>query len=186
MSPLYLITIFLGAAAGDPAASESRLIAGAAASRILVTGATGFVGACSTRTLAECRPEALVIGSGPGASVEPVDLREAASVDVLLRRARADVIVHLVGQASVGAAQRDAHEETWRVNLAGTLNLALAVDRFAPEAIVLFVSSSEVYGSAFGRTPVDEDTPPQPANAYARSKLLAERVPADVLPLRRG
>ncbi len=148
--------------------------------RLLVTGATGFVGTRLTRALAERRPEATIVGSG--ATADPVDLRDAAAVDRLVAEARPDVIVHLAGQASVGALGRGAGEETWRVNLAGTLNLALAVNRFAPEATVLFASSSEVYGRAFGPHPVNEGTPPEPTNAYARSKLLAERTLADVLP----
>ena len=119
---------------------------------------------------------------GSDATADPVDLRDAAAVDRLVAEARPDIIVHLAGQASVGALDRGAGEETWRVNLAGTLNLALAVNRFAPEATVLFASSSEVYGRAFGPDPVNEETPPEPANAYARSKLLAERTLADVLP----
>ena len=54
--------------------------------------------------------------------------------------------------------------------------------RHVPEATVLFASSSEVYGRSFGSAPIDEDATPEPANAYARSKLMAEQVLSQVLP----
>ena len=94
-------------------------------------------------------------------------------------------VVHLAGQASIGAAHAEA-ARTWSVNLGGRLKLALTVARHAPAALVLFASSSEVYGAAFGTDTVDEDVPPQPRNNYARSKLMAEAVLAQVLPARRG
>ena len=111
-----------------------------------------------------------------------VDLTDAAAVDAFVARERPDAIVHLAGQASVGAAQAEAAAGTWAVNLGGTLNLALAVARHVPEATVLFASSSEVYGRSFGSAPIDEDATPEPANAYARSKLMAEQVLTQVLP----
>lgn len=154
---------------------------GGTASRILVTGAGGFVGTWLVAALAARQPAALLFGAGLGGG-EPLDLRDAAAVDAFVERARPDAIVHLAGQASVGALGQGAEEQTWRVNLAGTLNLALSVTRFVPQATLLFASSSEIYGRAFGSAPVDEDTAPQPVNAYARSKLVAERMLAEVLP----
>ncbi len=82
----------------------------------------------------------------------------------------------------MGVAAGGAEAQTWAVNLGGTLNLALAVARHVPEATVLFASSSEIYGRSFGPTPIGEDAMPEPGNAYARSKLLAEQVLTQVLP----
>ncbi len=82
----------------------------------------------------------------------------------------------------MGVAEGGAEARTWAVNLGGTLNLALAVARHVPEAIVLFASSSEVYGRSFGPVPIDEDATPEPVNSYARSKLMSEQVLTQVLP----
>ena len=100
----------------------------------------------------------------------------------MLERERPDVVIHLAAQASVGAALAGAAASTWAVNLGGTLNIALAIARHLPTATVLFASSSEVYGRAFGAEPVDEGAACEPLNAYSRSKLMAERILADVLP----
>ena len=134
--------------------------------------------------LAACDPAPSVVGIGlAGDAVQAAfDLTDADAVDELVARERPEAVVHLAAQASVGAAQAGAAARTWAVNLGGTLNLALAVARHVPEAGVLFASSSEIYGHAFGTSPLDEDTAPEPVNAYARSKLMAELVLAQVLP----
>lgn len=151
--------------------------------RILVTGAGGFVGTCLREALQRRRPAPIVLGTGlAGDGTLPLDLTDAAAVDALVAGERPDVVVHLAAQASVGALQQGAEQTTWAVNLGGTLNLALAVARHVPAATVLFASSSEIYGRAFHRSPVDETVEPEPANTYARSKLLAETVLAQVLP----
>lgn len=111
-----------------------------------------------------------------------VDLLDRAATAWAVAEARPDLVVHLAAQASVGLSQNGASELTWAVNLSGTLNLALAVARHAPTATVLFASSGEVYGASLGGTPACESTPLKPLHPYARSKVLAERALADVLP----
>jgi Nucleoside-diphosphate-sugar epimerases len=71
---------------------------------------------------------------------------------------------------------------TFAVNLGGSLNLALAMARHVPKAMLLFASSSEVYGASFLRGVVTEATPSLPVNDYAKSKHLAEEMFAEVLP----
>lgn len=154
-------------------------------SRILVTGARGFVGGYLRAALAIGDPAVTVIGTGlaRGGEVDvALDLTDAAAVDEVLAREQPDAIVHLAAQASISAALTGAETDTWAVNLGGTLNLALAIARRVPGATLLFASSSEVYGRAFGAAPVEEDVVPLPLNAYARSKLMAEQVLAAVLP----
>ena len=149
--------------------------------RILVTGAGGFVGTYLVAALAKHWPAARIVGVGlPPARA--VDMRDPADVDTIVAEERPEIIVHLAAQASVGAIEQGSEEQAWRVNLGGTMNLALAVTRFVPHATVLFASSSEIYGRAFGPDPIDEATIPQPANVYAKTKILAERVLDDVLP----
>ena len=150
---------------------------------ILVTGAAGFVGSYLCGALAAAG--ATIVGTGfsrgGNGDVVAMDLTDEASVAEVIERVRPDIVVHLAGQASVGAAISGGADLTWRVNLTGTLTLALALNRLAPEAGVLFASSSEVYGRAFTQSPVVEDVVLEPINAYAKSKALAERVLADVL-----
>ncbi len=125
-------------------------------------------------------PEADVTCAG-GESGAPFDIRDAGAVDRLVADAKPDAVVHLAAQASV-ARSIGGSDDTWPVNLGGAINLAAAVARHAPGATVLVASSAEVYGASFLAGPAAEDAPLLPLNPYARSKALAERVFADMLP----
>lgn len=64
---------------------------------------------------------------------------------------------------------------TWQTNVMGSMNLLQALQRQSPQAFVLFVSSSEVYGEAFKQgIALDENSVCRPMNPYAASKLAAE------------
>lgn len=146
--------------------------------RIMITGAGGFVGRYLCDALAACNPPPTVVAPSFANELHSgtLDLTDAVAVDRFVAHQRPDALIHLAAQASVGAAQAGMAVQTWAVNLGGTLNLATAMARHVPESLVLFASSSEVYGRAFGTVPIDENTCPQPLNAYARSKLMAEQV----------
>ena len=149
----------------------------------MVTGATGFVGSYLCGALATAG--ASVFGTchteGNSRDLKSMDLADEVSIAKAVDWAQPDVVVHLAGQASVSAAIKGGADLTWQVNVAGTLNLALALSRVTPTTSVLFASTSEVYGQAFANSPVDEEVTLKPTNAYASSKALAERVLADVL-----
>lgn len=157
--------------------------------RILVTGASGFVGSRLCRRLAERFPDAdLLALVGPGGGGEDVPARTAA-VDFAAPPPLADLVgdfrptavLHLAARSSVAASHRAAGEVA-AVNVGGTLALARAVAEAAPGAAFVFASSGEVYGDSFTATgAVDEDAALRPANPYARSKAAGEWVLADVL-----
>lgn len=151
---------------------------------ILLTGASGFVGSRLAPLLAATfkgqRLVALTANPPPGWIGAPADITDAAQIEALIAQERPCKIVHLAAQSSVGAANGVA-SATWRVNAIGAFALANAVARHSPDATLLFASSAEVYGDAFLAGPVDEDAPPQPKNPYARSKLAAEGIFADLL-----
>jgi GDP-4-dehydro-6-deoxy-D-mannose reductase len=103
-----------------------------------------------------------------------VDIRLASEVDAAVADFRPTHVVHLAAQSHVPTSFRDP-EGTWQVNVMGTLHLLEAVRRYAPEAAVLFVGSSEVYGRSFQiGTPLPETALLQPQNPYAASKAAAD------------
>jgi nucleoside-diphosphate-sugar epimerase len=59
-------------------------------------------------------------------------------------------------------------------NVEGTRQLVRAVERHAPDALVVAVSSSNVYGSE--NRPATEDDSCSPETVYGLSKLMSERV----------
>jgi GDP-4-dehydro-6-deoxy-D-mannose reductase len=151
--------------------------------RILVTGATGFVGRHLMSRLRHAFPDATLLaaerGGAPLCPVAdaylPIDLQQPESLDALVAQAAPDAVVHLAAQAAVGAAFADP-VYTWRVNLLGTLALASSVLKRAPEATFLFISSAEIYGLSFRDidAALDENAPMRPANPYAASKAACD------------
>lgn len=136
-------------------------------SRILVTGAGGFVGRHLMAELAARFSEAEGI---PGAA----DLTDETAVHQMVATARPDVVVHLAGIASVSAARADP-AAAFAVNLGGTLNLARALLAEAPTALLVHAGSADCYGASFhAGTPLDETAPLAPLNAYAASKAAAD------------
>jgi GDP-4-dehydro-6-deoxy-D-mannose reductase len=153
--------------------------------RILLTGATGFVGPRLRKALRagpfkearflvwDHRPDAAHISS-PAHLATNIDIRCAAAVADSIARFRPTRVVHLAAQSHVPTAFAKP-ELTWQVNVMGTLHLFEALRRHAPAAGVLYVSSSEVYGRSFQRgAPVDETALLQPQNPYAASKAAAD------------
>ena len=156
--------------------------------RILVTGAAGFVGRHALAALGQTGTNALLgIGRGfaptlpAGAAFRSVDLADRSGLAACLRDFRPSHVLHLAAQASVGQAT-GAGLETWRTNVTGLLNLAENLLAEVPTAVLVFASSSEVYGRAFlSGQALNEDIAPQPVGVYARTKRVGEEMLADVL-----
>ena len=101
-----------------------------------------------------------------------VDLLDPDMVRAALRDAAPDAVYHLAARAHVGESWREP-EAYLRDNAAMTLHLLEAVRDEAPEAAVVVVGSSELYGPP-AALPVDESAPLRPQNPYAVSKASAD------------
>jgi GDP-4-dehydro-6-deoxy-D-mannose reductase len=148
--------------------------------RLLLTGANGFVGRLLTPLLQQdgYHVTALVGHDSPAASSADAqvtcDLRHPCEVQAAVAQATPSHIVHLAAISHVPTSFRDPLL-TWQTNVMGSLHLLEAMRLWTPNAFVLFASSSEVYGATFKTgTPLGEESPCQPLNPYAASKLAAE------------
>jgi UDP-glucose 4-epimerase len=149
--------------------------------RILITGASGFVGRHLLPRLAAGGHEVVVLargerGRGGGAGEEFAGPAELADLDTWPGWPDGiDAVVHLAAanpQRGTKAAQdRGAMV---RANVDGTGALARRAVREGVRRIV-FVSTANVHAAASGRA-VREDDPIAPQSAYAESKAAAEEV----------
>ena len=104
--------------------------------------------------------------AGPGAVA--ADLRDAAAARAAITEAAPEVVYHLAALAHVGRSWADP-ATTLADNQAIVLNVLEGVRAEAPEAVLVAVSSGEVYGRP-ATLPVDESAPLRPQNPYAVSK----------------
>lgn len=144
--------------------------------RILVTGATGFIGTRLCQVLIEQGHTVIGLSRRGSGTVAGVDYRAKDFIDTPSLRDCVDgmdCIVHLAGRAHVMDPRNDAPELYREVNHEATVRLA----RLALEAGVkrfVFVSTIRVNGNASDQQRFTEASAPQPVVAYDRSKLDAE------------
>lgn len=148
----------------------------AAPPRLLITGASGFVGRAAVGAFARqgFAVRAALRRTAPPplpAGVEIVELPDLASdFDWQPLLGGVDHVVHLAGIADAAAATPALHD---RVNRIATEKLALAatganVSRF------VFISSIRAQSGPSADHALTERDPPMPSDAYGRSKLAAE------------
>lgn len=150
--------------------------------KILVTGATGFCGRHLIRHYLK-RSFFTVVGTYLDRKQLPaqkdidyvrLDLSDRSNVANIIKAVRPAQVIHLAAQ-SIPTISWQRPLDTYNINTAGTLYLLQSIRRYAASARLLYVSSNQVYGSAFDRgLKVTEDTVPIPQNPYAASKLLGE------------
>jgi nucleoside-diphosphate-sugar epimerase len=150
---------------------------GPSTSRILVTGATGFVGrhllslAPAVRLRAAVRTGVLPRLDG----VESVIVGNIdAGTDWSLALTGIESVVHLAARVHVMHPGLRDRQEFEAVNIGGTTRLASAAAQAGVKRFV-FLSTVKVNGETSGARAFRADDPPNPADDYARSKLDAER-----------
>ncbi|MFN3218471.1 MAG: NAD-dependent epimerase/dehydratase family protein [Acidimicrobiales bacterium] len=138
--------------------------------RVVVTGASGFVGGHLVPHLRAQGIEVLTtarVSSGSGSSTV-LGLDDLTSPEFRAALERSDAVVHLAG-----AAHRQSHVDSHdSVNHLLTERLALAAS-CSGVARFVFLSSATVYGNT-PRTTVNGNSPVHPIGSYAESKVAAE------------
>ncbi|WP_376088253.1 NAD-dependent epimerase/dehydratase family protein [Roseomonas sp. CCTCC AB2023176] len=157
--------------------------------RVLVTGASGFLGARIAAALAAEPMVAEVLGLDraeppPGVPWRPVVAGLNRLGDALPRDWVADAVVH--GAALTSQASEADPDAAYAVNVEGTRAVLGRCQAWAertgrPPRLVL-LSSVSVFGG--GGEAADEATPPDPRTTYGTTKLIAERLVLDAT--RRG
>lgn len=143
--------------------------------RVLVTGASGFIGRHVYEALAG---EAMVTRVGRTASAScdiAVNLGDSMAVGALVETARPNVVVHFAAISAPAVARADI-AAAFAVNAGATAILANTVRAHAPQAHFILAGSGLSYGASFFDTalPLPESAPLRPLDVYSSTKVAAE------------
>jgi UDP-glucose 4-epimerase len=150
--------------------------------RILVTGGAGYIGSVVVAQLLERGYQPVVLDNlshGHRAALPSAanlivgDIADRAALDRVFFEYRPQAVMHFAAFIEAGESMQRP-EKYFRNNTASTLTLlegvlANNVKRF------VFSSTAALYGTP-EKTPIEENAPLRPTNAYGESKLLVEQM----------
>ena len=160
---------------------------------VLVTGGAGFIGSHTVVELLSSGYDVIVVDNysnskpcvndrvrkitGHDFKVFECEMCDAAALDAVFDENHIDAVIHFAGLKAVGESVAQP-ARYYRNNLLSTLNLIDSMKKHGVGTIV-FSSSATVYGSPKS-VPIREDFPLSTTNPYGETKLMIERILADV------
>jgi GDP-4-dehydro-6-deoxy-D-mannose reductase len=151
--------------------------------RLLITGASGFIGRNLTAWAVANGHE--VVGTylastelaardlpTSGVSWRQLDMQDGAGVARLVEAIRPEGVFHLAGQAYAQRAWADPID-TFRTNVLGTIHLYESLRKWPPTHGTLLAASGSAYGAP-ELLPIREEIPLNPTNPYGVSKACQE------------
>ncbi|HEX2093112.1 MAG TPA: dTDP-4-dehydrorhamnose reductase [Longimicrobiaceae bacterium] len=134
--------------------------------KVLVTGAGGMLARSLVPHLRSRGHEVVALDRNA------LDVTDPVAVDTRISLEQPDAVVQCAAYTAVDRAETEEAVAT-RVNAVGTSHVARSCDRLG--TLLVYPSTDYVFaGSA--STPYGPEDPPDPVNAYGRSKLAGERV----------
>ncbi|MBI3590425.1 MAG: UDP-glucose 4-epimerase GalE [Candidatus Melainabacteria bacterium] len=152
-------------------------------SKILVTGAAGYIGSIASEMLLEEGYEVLAVddlSTGHMEAIPPnipffnTNIGNTASVEKIFKENKIDIVLHFAGAALVEESMRDPLKY-FDINFCQAQNLLDVMIRFNVKKIV-FSSTCATYGIPKpDDIPIKEETQTKPINPYGESKLAFEK-----------
>ncbi len=150
--------------------------------RILVTGGAGYVGsACCAQLLGYGHSVEVIddLSTGfrdavpAGAGFQCFDVGDRELLSRLLAAQRFDAVFHFAAKALIAESVSNPGS-FFNANVASSIAMLETLRLYGIRRLV-FSSSAAVYGSP-SVTPIPEDHPKKPVNAYGESKLIVEQM----------
>ena len=147
--------------------------------KVLVTGASGFVGSHIVDSLRTRNIDTAVLLRPTSdkqflsAQLPALEIRKGSITDPASLPAALAGITHVIHCAGCTRARNNTEFDA--INHAGTRNLVEAVNANAGLVRFLHISSLAVSGPGTPERPAREDDPPRPISDYGRSKAAAEQ-----------
>ena len=144
---------------------------------ILVTGGAGFFGGVLKREILGAGDRCISVDVCPDEDEHPnlvkqqIDIRDRDALDRVFASEHVDGVVHCAAMLAHGS---EDPKQLWTSNVDGTRNVLEAMGKCGVRQMA-FTSTNCLWGEGLKR-PVREDDPPNPIEAYGRSKMEAERV----------
>ena len=146
--------------------------------RLLVTGGAGYVGSVCAKVLLDQGHQVVIVddlSTGNADAIpegaEFIDGDMVALARDLLPGGSFDGVLHFAAKSLVGESV-EVPEKYWYGNVVATLDL-LEVMRSAGTPRLVFSSTAATYGEPES-TPITEQTPTRPTNAYGATKLAID------------
>jgi nucleoside-diphosphate-sugar epimerase len=145
--------------------------------RILVTGASGFLGRHIIRGLLADGHKVFGLSKriDPSLGIDfmPADITDKKAVFEAVKRARAELCIHLAAAAHADV-RKDKESIVRAVNVDGALNTADALLAAGTKKLIYF-STAKVLADTTPPDGIDEDCAPMPTGVYACSKHETEK-----------
>ena len=153
--------------------------------KILITGASGFVGSHLVEYLNSLGSyEVFGTAFGPGNSIAKLlldpdhlislNLLDNQETEETILKIKPDFVVHLAALSSPQKSKIDPLK-TISNNVGISVNLLEAISKLDKKPITLIIGSAEEYGLVSeDQIPIDENTPLNPCNPYAVSKITQD------------
>lgn len=141
--------------------------------RVLITGATGFVGSHLYKRLLGLGANVYGVSrSKEDDNIYKLNVANFSELNELIGKKKIEICFHLAGEALVENGQKDPYG-TFKVNMEGALNI-LEISRKNNLKRVIIASTAHVYGK--NTVPYIEEYTPKPSRPYETSKACTDLI----------